>query len=324
VLKWRHAGRLEDGKSGPIKPESALSDLEQQIICEFRRTTKLSLDDCYISLKEKIPALSRSNLYRCFKRHQLNILPKEEGEKKEKQSFKEYPPGFVHVDITEVRVGKQKLYLFVGIDRCSKYVYVELHERMRAEESVAFLKGLVADCPFNITKILTDNGAQFTYSLLQEPLKPTDKIHPFDALCAAEKIEHRLTQFRHPWTNGQVEITNKMLKNHTTKTYHYDSPQQLKAHLMTFLLYYNHQKKLKSLKFISPYDKLIQIYQQQPELFKINPYHKIMGLNNKSYTSFYCRISKKFLGNRNGFSITAQDMFTILLFSPLISRHVIP
>jgi hypothetical protein len=33
------------------------------------------------------------------------------------------------------------------------------------------------------------------------------------------------------------------------------------------------------LKFISPYDKLIQIYQQQPELFKINPYHKIMGLN---------------------------------------------
>jgi hypothetical protein len=34
------------------------------------------------------------------------------------------------------------------------------------------------------------------------------------------------------------------------------------------------------LKFISPYDKLIQIYQQQPELFKINPSHKIMGLNN--------------------------------------------
>jgi transposase InsO family protein len=133
---------------------------------------------------------------------------------------------------------------------------------------------------------LTDNGAQFTYALLAEHLKPKDKIHPFDALCANHRIEHRLTQFRHPWTpvraakpNGQVEITNKLLKNNTTKKYHYESPEQLKHHLMTFLLYYNHQKKLKSLKFISPYDKLIQEYKIKPHLFTINPTHKFMGLN---------------------------------------------
>jgi transposase-like protein len=279
VMKWRHAERIVDKRSGPTKPKSVLSTIEEQIICEFRRTTRLSLDDCYIALKDKIEALSRSNLHRCLRRHGLNVLPKQEGEKRVKKSFKDYPPGFMHIDITELRIGRQKLYLFVAIDRCTKYVYAEIHERMRVCEATAFLQNLIKDCPFRITKILTDNGAQFTYALLAEHLKPKDKIHPFDALCEKEKIEHRLTKFKHPWTNGQVEVTNKMLKKYTTKTYHYESPEQLKAHLMTFLLYYNMQKKLKSLKYQSPYDKLIEQYNQNPELFLINPCHKIMGLN---------------------------------------------
>lgn len=279
VQKWRKAESVLDKRSGPKEPKSVLSTAEQQVICAFRRSTKLPLDDCYLALKDQIPALTRSNLHRCLKRNNLNVLPKEEGAHREKKNFKDYPPGFVHIDITEVRVGKLKLYLFVGIDRCSKYVYAEVHERMRAAESVGFLKNFIADCPFKITKILTDNGAQFTYELLAEHLKPKDKTHPFDALCAHENIEHRLTKFKHPWTNGQVEITNKTLKNHTTKIYHYDSPEQFKVHLMTFLLYYNMQKKLKSLKCISPYDKLIQCYKENPDLFRINPSYKIMGLN---------------------------------------------
>jgi hypothetical protein len=41
-------------------------------------------------------------------------------------------------------------------------VYVELYEEMSVEKSVEFLKNLINDCPFKITKILTDNGAQFT------------------------------------------------------------------------------------------------------------------------------------------------------------------
>ena len=46
-----------------------------------------------------------------------------------------------------------------------------------------------------------------------------NKIHPFDALCKDHKIELRLTQFKHPWTNGQVQVTNKILKKYTTKAY---------------------------------------------------------------------------------------------------------
>jgi len=283
VHRWKRDTSTEDKKSGAKTIRSSLSPMEQQIICEFRRTTKLSLDDCYIALKDTIPALSRSNLHRCLRRNGLSVLPKDDDEPREKKKFKEYDIGFVHVDITQVIIAdKQKLYLFVGIDRASKYVFVELYEEMTVQRSVEFLKHLIEDCPFKITKILTDNGSQFTYELLAEHLKPKEKIHPFDVVCNANQIEHRLTKFKHPWTNGQVEIFNKTIKNATTKTYHYEMQDELKKHLMSYLLYYNHQKKLKALKFKSPYAMLLEKFDLNPELFKENPYLKLRGLNRYS------------------------------------------
>ena len=280
VHRWKRDTSTEDKKSGAKKIRSSLSDIEQQIVCEFRRVTKFSLDDCFIALKDKIPTLSRSNLHRCLQRNGLSTLPKNEDEPREKKKFKEYEVGFVHVDITQVIIAdKQKLYLFVGIDRASKYAYIELYDEMTTRRSVQFLKHLIEDCPFKITKILTDNGSQFTYELLAEHLKPKEKTHPFDAVCRDYKIEHRLTKFRHPWTNGQVEIFNKTIKNATTKTYHYESVDEFKKHLMSWLLFYNHQKKLKALKFKSPYAMLLEKFDSNPELFKENPYLKLRGLN---------------------------------------------
>ena len=279
ILKWKKASGVVDKRAGPAHPKSALSLTEQQMICEFRRITKLPLDDVFIALKEAIPALSRSNLHRCLRRHGLNVLPKEEKVAREKKKFKSYGIGFVHVDITQLRTHEGKAYLFVAIDRASKYVYTEIYEHQTIEHACLFLRNLIAHCPFKITKILSDNGAQFTYELLSLHLRPKDQTHPFDALCVKNGIEHRLTQFRHPWTNGQVEVTNRILKNATTKTYFYDTLQELKSHMMAFVLYYNHQRKLKALKFQSPFDILIQTYQFNPLGFQQNPSHMIQGLN---------------------------------------------
>lgn len=285
VLKWKKAASIDDKRSGPIHPKSVLSSTEQQIICEFRRISKLPLDDVYIALKDQIPTLTRSNLHRCLKRNGLNVLPKEDAVR-EKKKFKEYPIGFVHIDITEVRTDQGKCYLFVGIDRATKYVYVELHSKMSIHESTSFLNNLIHHCPFKISKILTDNGAQFTYALLADHLKPKGKIHPFDVICEAHNIEHRLTQFRHPWTNGQVEVTNKILKQYTTKAYFYKDLEELKKHMMTFVLYYNHQRKLKSLKYQTSFDIILKEFDRDPSNFHTNPAHMLLGLNTYPTTSF--------------------------------------
>lgn len=282
VQKWKNrvADEVEDKPMGRKQPQSILTDIEEAIICEFRRITRFSLDDCYISLKEQIPNLERGNLYRCLRRHDLNVLPPlEEDEKTKKKKFKNYAIGYLHIDITAIYIQKTKYYLFVAIDRTSKLAYVELYGNQTIENSVEFLKSVLDFFPYEIKYILTDNGSQFTYELLLENLRPKDRLHPFDEICKENNIEHRLTKIKHPWTNGQVERFNGTLKEATTKKYFYESPEQLKKHLQDYLWVYNYAKKLKALKFMTPYEKILLEYEKQPELFKRNPYHDLKELN---------------------------------------------
>ena len=88
VIKWKHRTTTEDEKTGPKTRKSALTELEQLLICEVRRTLQLSLDDLFMTLKPVIPALSRSNLHRCLQYYGLSQLPKPESKNKEKKKFK--------------------------------------------------------------------------------------------------------------------------------------------------------------------------------------------------------------------------------------------
>ena len=109
---------------------------------------------------------------------------------------------------------------------------------MTAEIARSFLEALIEDFPFRIQTILTDDGAQFTYERLAEHLRPKGKAHIFDRACEAHGVRHKLTKFRHPWTNGQGEDFNKTIKLHTTKAYYYDSIEEVMKRLMALLIVY--------------------------------------------------------------------------------------
>ena len=144
-----------------------------------------------------------------------------------------------------------------------------------------FLENLIKDCPYKLNKILTDNKAQFTHALLAEQLRPKKKpVHDFDEICQKHNIDHRLTKFRHPWTNGQVEVFNRVIKQHTTKLYHYNDEDQLRKHLNAFLLVYNYQRTLQALKFKTPYEKVMEEYKIDPTIFWIDPSQKKLEVNN--------------------------------------------
>jgi transposase InsO family protein len=279
VAKWRKRTTVDDAPMGAKKPRSSLNDHEQQIVCAFRQKTLLPLDDCFVALKDIIPTLTRSNLHRCLQRYGLSVLPKEEKEKRKTKKFKAYPLGFFHIDICDVRTGEGKVYLYVAVDRTTKFVYVEVHSSPTMAVAAAFLYNLAKAVPYRITKVLTDNGPQFTYALLLPHCKPKNKTHVFDQTCHDLKIEHRLTRFRHPWTNGQVERMNRTLKEATVKTYHYATIAELKAHLHAFLMAYNYAKKLKALRFLTPYEKIIADWKTNPSAFHANPTHFRTGLN---------------------------------------------
>src|SRR2546423_3682658 len=162
VAKWRKRSFVADLPTGPKQPSSTVLSIEEEaIVVAFRRHTLLPLDDCLYALQATIPHLTRSSLHRCLKRHGISRLPHVENESAEKRKFKAYPIGYFHIDIAEVRTAEGKLYLFVAIDRTSKFAFVALHEKADRPTAVRFLEALIAAVPYRLHTVLTDNGIQF-------------------------------------------------------------------------------------------------------------------------------------------------------------------
>src|SRR5205823_2502551 len=220
VAKWRKRSFVADLPTGPKQPSSTVLSIEEEAIVAFRQHTLLPLDDCLYALQATVPHLTRSSLHRLLQRHGVSCLPSAEGTRV-RQKFKRYPLGYVHVDLAAVWTDEGKLYLFVAIDRVSKFAFSELHERATPRIAADFLRRLIERVPYTIHTVLTDNGFQFTpphggwtVAEIQQRLAAHQpfRAHAFDFACAQLRIEHRLTNFKHPWTNGQVERMNRTIK----------------------------------------------------------------------------------------------------------------
>jgi transposase-like protein len=281
VSKWKKRDAVTDLPTGPREPRSTvLSAEEEAIIVAFRKHTLLPLDDCLYALQATIPKLTRSSLHRCLQRHGIGRLPDVEGDKPSKKKFKSYPIGYFHIDIAEVQTAEGKLYLYVAIDRTSKFAFVQLVEKASRTTASAFLEALTAAVPYKIHTVLTDNGIQFRFPP-RYAQGPTARymIHMFDMRCRKNGIEHRFTKINHPWTNGQVERMNRTIKDATVSRYHYDDHKQLQRHLDDFIAAYNFGRRLKTLKGLTPYEFICKCWTTQPERFSLNPIHQMPGLN---------------------------------------------
>jgi transposase InsO family protein len=291
VSKWKKRKSAGDLPTGPKAPRSTVLTLEEEgVIVAFRRHTLLPLDDCLYALQATIPHLTRSSLHRCLQRHGISRLPKTEGEKPAKKRFKPYPIGYFHSDIAEVHTEEGRLYLLVAIDRTSKFAFAELHEKATRRIAGDFLRHLIAAVPYRVHTVLTDNGTPFTTPGNTSSAAPDIKAaldagetvwaHAFEYACAQNDIDHRLTKPYHPWTNGQVERMNRTIKDATVRRYHYDSHDQLRAHLQLFLEAYNFARRLKTLRGLTPYDFICKRWTLEPDRFRLDPLHQMPGLNN--------------------------------------------
>jgi hypothetical protein len=164
VAIWKRRTSVADVPTGPKDAKSTVLTVEEEaIIIAFRRHTLLPLDDCLYALQATIPHLSRSSLHRCLQRHGISRLPDVQGDKPDKRKFKPYPIGYFHIDIAEVQTAEYKLYLYIAIDRTSKFSFVQLVKKTGRSSASAFLEALIAAVPYKIHTVLTDNGVQFTF-----------------------------------------------------------------------------------------------------------------------------------------------------------------
>lgn len=261
VSKWRGRNFIEDKSSRPDNINYKLSYLEKEIAISIRKLTWLALDEIADLLIVSNNNYNRSNIYRTFKSVGINTLPEEK--KDEAKKFKEYKPGFLHIDVTYLpKLEGSKKYLFVAIDRATRLLFYKIYDNKNAFCSNKFFKECQKFFPVIISHILTDNGGEFIN-------------YKFKENCKENKIDFRNTKPNTPKTNGMVERVNGTIKNATIKSTKYNKYNELDIDINKFLLHYNfyrrHGSLKKELNVKTPFDALEKWYKLEPDLFIKTP-----------------------------------------------------
>jgi transposase InsO family protein len=279
VAKWRKRPTTADQPMGPRRPRSTvLTEAEEALVVEFRRRTLLPLDDVLGCLRGTIPRLSRSALHRCLVRHGISRLPRDDERGSKRQRFAATTIGYVHIDVRELRLAQGRLFLFLAIDRISKFVHVAFFDANTKANGATFLREVVEVFPYRIHTVLTDNGMAFAdLPKYRDGATARWMGHIFDRVCREHGIEHKLTKPYHPWTNGQAERMNRTVKEATIKAFHYPDLEALEAHVLAFARAYNFAKHLKALRWRTPFQAVLDAWTKDPSIFKIDPHHLIPG-----------------------------------------------
>jgi transposase InsO family protein len=247
---------------------------QEAIVLALRQSLYLPLDDLIFITRQYInPDVSRSGIARLLKREDMSrledVIPKTERETiVPKKTFKDYELGFLHIDIKylpQMPDETSRRYLFVTIDRATRWVFMHIYADMTEQSSVDFLRRLKLASPIKMSKILTDNSSQFTDRFATKDKKPSGK-HPSDEACASIAAEHHLAPPRHPQTNGTVERFNGRINELLQQT-HFDSSADLAATLMNYLKLYNHHIPQRALDEKTPVLALNESQRKRPELF---------------------------------------------------------
>ena len=279
VYKWKKRDVFADRSHTAHRLQTVLTPAQETVVVHLRRTLLLPLDDLLAVTREFLsPDISRSGLDRCLRRHgagNLNALKPQEPAVAHK-AFKSYEPGYVHMDVKylpQMQDESSRRYLFVAIDRATRWVFVQLKSNKTAASAQAFLKALHKACPIRINKLLTDNGKEFTDRLFASREREPSGNHEFDQLCQELGIEHRLTKPRTPRTNGMVERFNGRIAD-VLKTHRFNSREDMEQTLLRYVALYNHQLPQSALKSSTPMQAMKEWHQTHPHLFHKRPYDR--------------------------------------------------
>jgi hypothetical protein len=117
-----------------------------------------------------------------------------------------YPGQKLQLDVKFVPsyccVDGKKYYQFTAKDECSRWTYREMYDEHSTYSAMDFLMKLVRNAPFPIREVQTDNGTEFTNTLLV--VKAKHKTLFEEALREMDILYHRI-RIATPRHNGKVE-----------------------------------------------------------------------------------------------------------------------
>ena len=166
---------------GPKKRSSGLEGAIEDFVIYYRLTTRFSLEECLMRLRVIFPRLTRSSLYRCFRRRGVSRLAWG-ALTTIKEAMAQFPAGHFIVSVQE-KFGAPAI--FSAIELSSGRIFLR-----RLDYSVGgakeFIARLMARFPGRVEEISTPHDEE----IFHYPPKDRVSRHPFYVFCENIGVVH--------------------------------------------------------------------------------------------------------------------------------------
>ncbi|NTW84455.1 MAG: PAS domain S-box protein [Chlorobiaceae bacterium] len=257
-----------------MRQPKAMNDFEEFAVVELRKTLLLPLEDLLVAAQEFInPKISRTALECCLRRYGVGnlrkLMTREVGAENPKTTIMSRPPGHVHIEVKclpQMSDEPGRTYLYAGIDKASRWAYLEIRSNKNAGSTAGFLKKLGKEAPFRITRVSTYNEDAFTNQCGTLGNRKRTARHAFEKTCRENRIEHNLITLRTEQTDDGKDGVNGKTEN-SLQHIRTGSSRQLENIIRTCCRYYNDHISQKRLGHKTPNQAINGWKKQNPELF---------------------------------------------------------
>ena len=254
-------GLYEKSRAHHTHPKTTTEEIVNMIRVLRQEKPVLGAKKIALRLQKRYEVrMSWRTIHKVLKREGL-VRTKKRLPKKQQWVKKPLVPGeLVQIDVAYMRKYKGKwLYQFTSIDGYSRWRYVEIFKEQNNGTAILFLKHLLAQAPFRITGIQTDNASIFTnryvgYNKSTDPLHPT--LHVFDQLCIDHSITHYLIDPGKPAQNGKVERSHRTDREEFWRDVKFHTLPELKEKHATYMAWHNNEREHLGIDGLTPQEKL--------------------------------------------------------------------
>ncbi len=218
VYKWRKRwdGTAKSLMDQSRRPKSSpKKQTEDEIRLVKRQAKKYKWQDHILAYQG---AMERgyTRCFGCFTKTVRKLLdqkPKRTKRKRKNKPYQraDYPGQKVQVDVKYVPsscvTDGRKYYQYTAVDECSRWTYRYMYDEHSTESSIQFLHRLVKEAPFQIKRIQTDNGNEWTKQLTSNDPR---NLTSFELGLKAYGIEYQRIRVATPRHNGKVERQHRI------------------------------------------------------------------------------------------------------------------
>jgi transposase InsO family protein len=248
---WRRSGKygLLDRSRRPHGSPSALPVATIELVRRFHRELGVGVRRLHVQMAARGVACSLSSVYRILRRAGALVLRPRKPRPIWIRYAKAHPGERAQMDLKYLPRGLFQLTL---IDDCSRYLAACVIPKRTMAAVATALPALLAELPFPLRCIQTDNGSEFGSALT--------------LLLKELGIRHAHTRPRTPRLNGKVERVHRTMQEEFWDAVEDASPEHWKPWLRDYVRFYNRRRIHSALGYKTPAEYALERLPRQARL----------------------------------------------------------